>query len=257
MNKDTQRDNLSNWNIWMAQVNNKLASLFVDIQAKDYKEKLPILLVITIFTKTQRNDNKLPTPEEFETLYKIEGSLAEKLQENGSRYVGRITSQGYQQYFIYTNTRENTEEKMKRELTHFSNYKYEIQKINDSKWEHYYSLLYPPKTEQQKMANIQVIIQLESQGDTLHIVRTLDHVIMFSSIENREKFMKELGAEKKIIIHDFVFVDNKEVELPYSVELHIPSSVIVEKVHEITGALIHLAEKNDGLYDGWGCEVEK
>lgn len=93
---------MPNWNFYQAHINNEIASVFLDLDAKseNINNKFNTLFWLFIKLKIEREDG-LSHDDEFETLNSYENDLIENIDISKSSYVGRITTNGMRQFYFY------------------------------------------------------------------------------------------------------------------------------------------------------------
>ena len=246
-----------NWDFYFANVNEMLASLFVDlgIRGSAPDPERPWLLWVWVYLN-QPLENGLSSSEEAPILHQIEDCLAPAVEERaGALLVGRITTAGRREYYFYASRPDHFEETAARALESFPGYKFDSGTQEDPQWSQYLDLLYPTREDRQKIQNRHVVDSLKKQGDTLKTARPVSHWIYFKSEQDRSRFVAAAVNE------GFKVIDNSEsadpCERPYGVTLERVDYVNWNSVNEVTLGLFALATNVDGEYDGWETSVER
>src|SRR5262245_35159471 len=91
------------WDFYFANVNDVIASLFVDLGIRDSvpDSDRPWLLWTWVYFRQPRDDG-LSSSEEAPVLNEIEDALTKKVQETTeAELVGRITTAGRREFYFY------------------------------------------------------------------------------------------------------------------------------------------------------------
>lgn len=103
--------------------------------------------------------------------------------------------------------------------------------------------------EMESKGNADVLKQLRKQGDKLLVARDVNHYAYFPTAKSRDSFAKDakaLGYE----VESSAKVDGP---LPYEIVISKEEKVDQKSIDKITFALLDLALKYGGDYDGWEC----
>jgi len=246
-----------NWDFYFANVNEKPASLFVDLgihETAPDTEK-PWLLWLHVYLSSPREDG-LSTSEEAEVLWHIEDTLTSAISGSDTIPVGRITTDGRREFYFYGSTDNKFPDAVAQSMTLFPNYKYDFGTQCDPQWTQYFELLHPSPRDRQCMINRHVIEQLQKQGDSLMRERTVFHWAYFADDTSRKQFVaaiRNLG----FTIKRQDKVEDKTSHFPLSVSFERVDHVDWNSINQITVELFDLANAYSGDYDGWETSVEK
>ncbi|CAH1692202.1 hypothetical protein CHELA1G11_21045 [Hyphomicrobiales bacterium] len=114
----------------------------------------------------------------------------------------------------------------------------------------YWRVLYPSAAAQQRMSNRDVLRALAERGDDHDAPRTIEHFAYFKTAAGRQAFIS--AVEKRgFAVRDIDPERRGEFPLVFRRE-DKPAAI-----DSITDGLVPLIDENQGVYDGWGCEVVK
>ncbi|HVW02505.1 MAG TPA: DUF695 domain-containing protein [Planctomycetaceae bacterium] len=246
------------WDFYFAHVNDKPASLFVDLGIRESvpDPERPWLLWAWIYFQHPRDDG-LSSSEEAETLSDIEDALNEAV-ENGvdGALAGRITTDGRREFYYYGPSFAGFEDAIARGMERFAGYRWEAGSQQDPDWNQYLDLLYPGPRDWQRISNRHVIEQLQSSGDPLEKERPVQHWAYFPDEATRAQFVATIQPLGFSITSQEVLED-EEHPLRYSVGCERVDHVDWDSINAVTLELFELANSLGGNYDGWGTSVEK
>lgn len=243
------------WAFYFSNVNDKLSSICLDLGFSliaSLKGK-PNVLWISIQLNNPREDG-LSSDEEFERLNEVEDFLIEKLKNNNVTYVGRITSDGYREFFYYTTNNNGTEKIIKGITVQLADYKVDYGFKYDETWDTYFNLLYPNPKEMQMLQNGKVLDNLVKNGDDLTKAREVFHWVFFKDELSRMKYVNEVETKGFRVIGKSY---EKEEDRPYILEISRIDLVDWDSVNEYVLYLWELANELEAEYDGWETSVEK
>ena len=152
-----------NWRSYICNVNDALASIFLDLEYYDVApvDGLPVLAWLFIKLKMP-DDRGCSTDEEFEALCSYEDDIFHAIAEmNDVHYVGRITTQGMRQFYFYTSADLELDKSLDVVVAKYSDYLYQFGSKPDQNWTQYLELLYPGP---QRMEQIEKSIAQEPTG---------------------------------------------------------------------------------------------
>lgn len=78
-----------------------------------------------------KTENELTTNDESIILFEIEDKILEKINSNNSLYVGRITNNGFRDFFFYSKNSEIFKSEANKIKNEYLNYKFEIDNKED------------------------------------------------------------------------------------------------------------------------------
>lgn len=243
------------WDFYFCNVDDKQASIFVDLGIHDKAPKphLPIMGYIKLYLKDPR-DNGWPGGEELDFLNKIEDEIEKRQAPNKILYVGRITCNGYREFFFYIDDDTKIEEIARVVFARFPECKYETGSRQDSNWSVYFDFLYPSPKAYQVMSNRWVIDRLERNGDDPNIIREVRHWVYFKSKEHRATYL-DIVKNRGFRIDSTRTVRGKE--RPYEAIISKEQKTHWDRINDTTLLLFDLAVKFEAEYDGWETQGKR
>lgn len=247
-----QKKHTENFQYFNRMENNVIQFVVVDIGLSEIapiNSKTNILRVS--FQMNNVDERGLSSSEEeLNEFGEIEDKLIERLTKD-EVFVGRITSNGFRHFYFYTKD-EKIEPVFREILKKHNQFKVMFNFENDTNWSKYYKLLFPTDEEFQKIGNLSVIENLESNGDKLVVEREVFHWIYFKTESDRESYLKEV---EKL---GFTLVSKDKIKDDFAFQLQIKriDKVDEESVNKYVIQLWKLAPKYNGNYDGWETSIE-
>lgn len=243
-----------NWKFYFCRVNDKSASIFVDLGLRD---EAPIsakkwLLWVWIYFERPRTDG-LSDSSEAPILFEIEDALNPAVTSRvGGIPCGRITTDGRREFYFYAETKEGFIDAVKAVFAGFTGYKFDIGAQEDPHWEQYLGVLYPCPEDLERIANGDVLDLLERQGDVHSVPREVQHWIYFRSGESRALFKKDvINAGFNVTSESNVGGDE-----PFGISVARIQSVERNAIDNTVIDLFRLAQQCGGNYDGWETPVK-
>ena len=141
-------NSLKNWNSYLSNVNNKIASIFLNFNLKD---EAPIgeyskLTWYWIKMRYPREDG-LSSQDEFDNLIEHENKLCDFLSKYPVIFAGTITTQGRREFYFYTDENFKFEDKIEEFVGEEATYVFQTGEKMDSDWEQYLDVLYPSENQ--------------------------------------------------------------------------------------------------------------
>ncbi|GIW94551.1 MAG: hypothetical protein KatS3mg110_2592 [Pirellulaceae bacterium] len=246
----------SDWDFYFCELNGRPASILLDLA---YGETGPVAglnecLIMRLTLREVREDG-LPTRAENERLAELEDAL-EQAWEAGADdvcHVGRVTTNGWRDFFFYCREPQAFYEKLTEALARFSDYQPEFGLEDDPEWQIYFGLLYPSDREWQMISSERLLRYLEESGDQPEIERDVVHWVAFDSEEARTGFVQKvsrLGFQTRSVPED-------ETDMPFAVEVSRRQAADRNSIHETVFLLYDLSQEFGGKYDGWETSVER
>lgn len=244
----------NNWDFYALHVDNKPASIFVDlgIHTEAPLTSHPYMAYIRLYMTEPRPDG-LSSREEFDTLVAIEDTLESKLCCDEVAYIGRNTTDGCRDFYFYLSTAEKWQEKVNAVLAPFDEYEYETGIRDDKDWSVFRNFLYPSDVDRQKIENRRVCSVLEKHGDTLTIAREIDHWIYFENLESVEEFVADVISQGYQLRDRFGTDSSRN---SFGVQIWRVDTPSYSNIDSVTIPLFKAAALLGGTYDGWECHVE-
>ncbi len=246
------------WDFYFANVNDVIASLFVDLGIRDSAPNTdrPWLLWAWVYFREPRDDG-LSGSEEAPILNDIEDALTEELEEVlGAELVGRITTAGRREFYFYGPRPDEFEEVVGRALSRFPEYEFDAGTQEDPDWSQYLNVLYPSPRDLQRIKNRHVLQVLEEHGDSLSRPRPVTHWSTFKTPSDRDEFIAAV-VDAGFQVVDQSERDALEVSHPYGVTVERTDRVDFNSINEVTLELFQLSREANGDYDGWETSIEK
>lgn len=242
-----------NWDFYFLRVDDKPASIFVDLDAIEYAPvaALPYMAYVALHMNAPRDDG-LSSQAEFDTLATIEDALKEQLVGEGTDYVGRCTTNGCRDFFFYVAQPEGWATRVAACMAAFPQYKYEAHAREERDWTSYLEYLYPGPLDRQTISNRRVCDALEHNGDALTEPREIDHWAYFPDAAARDAYVAE-AAGQGFKLRVLSQADDEDPR--YGAQLWREDVPSPREIDGITIALLNIAEKHGGEYDGWECVV--
>ena len=242
------------WNCYLATVNGKLASIFLDLGVRSEipDRKRIWLLWIWVQLKSPRPDG-LSDDSEFDSLIALDKRIAQALsQKCNGVLAGTITTQGRREFYFYGEDPENLETAVAETKKVFQTYQFEWGSRQDSEWRQYLDVLYPSEEQFQRITNGKVLDALSSEGDSLTAPRDTAHWAYFKDDEGRAGFKSAVTLLGYRIDSESEDLDD---EYPKGICIVRLQSVNRAEIDEAVVELYRIARKFHGSYDGWECQV--
>lgn len=240
-----------NWNTYFTTIHNKPASFLLDMEPWQNGENARLVHLYRLSVNlNEPNEDGLTSQKEASVLYAIEDSIHDSLDRN-YMFIGRITTDNRREFYYYTDSVNGNELELLA-AKFLGNYGYNISRVDEQKpKEFYYESLYPKESDQQRMANRQLVDKLKALGDNLEKPRTVTHWIYFSTANSRN-FFKEKVQNEGFHIEDQVTEDDR-----HSLIISRNDIVQLDSISSVTDYLVSVAQEYLGNYDGWEAKVIK
>jgi Family of unknown function (DUF695)/Regulator of ribonuclease activity B len=246
------------WDTYLAPYKKGTGSILVNMALK---EKAPVLtynyVVITGVKVKECSKDGFPTPQEFQTIYKISEGVSDLIEKKKRKILaGTFTHQCQRTDYFYVNDTTL----LRRYLsdyykTFFPQYSYIIHIEEDKSWSRYLNFLYPNEEMKESMANQKVLLQLTKAGDKLSKERRLDHWLYFKSEDDRRNFFIWASEQKFLVEKMDVLKDDRTH--PYSLQMYRTDKPELSGITRLTLYLTKEAARFNGIYDGWETIVIK
>jgi uncharacterized protein (TIGR01619 family) len=242
------------WNSYICNVNDKLASIFVDIGIRPHvpDESKPWLLWVWVYFKKPRLDG-LSSGEEFDVLISLEDKLVASMQQSCDAILsGRITTDGRREFYFYAPKSEGFDRAVRASLGSFHGYKFDFNKQRDSGWTQYLNVLYPSEEQLELIGNRDLLDSLKRQGDNLEKARNVCHWAYFNSQTDREVFREAVLALGYRIVSENEY---PESDRQFGICIEKMQDMAPDKVDLAVTQLFRASKSAHGEYDGWECQV--
>jgi uncharacterized protein (TIGR01619 family) len=248
---------VSDWDAYLMEFNNKPVSIIVDLglaAAAPQKERPFVVIIRTKILQPEANG--LPGKKESARLDEMENKLVEQLSsKSGAVYTGRYTQRGLREFYFYTLDTLEYLFAVKSALAGFSEYQWLTQAKEDRKWTNYFTVLYPPPLEMEKIQNRRLVDLLKGKGDALKDPRRIEHFFYFKTKSKREDFLRSPGIEQFSI--DELPEATENTTLPYMLHLFKDDVPDYSFIDRVLIPLWERAREFEGRYDGWETYLVK
>ncbi|WP_325892993.1 DUF695 domain-containing protein [Grimontia sp. NTOU-MAR1] len=135
---------MADWDFYQANVNEKIASIYLDLDAQSDLDPGTYSMLCWLFIrlKVERADG-LSHEDEFDVLCDYEDRLDEHLKNGKIEMVGRVTTDGMRQFYFYSAPNFDFESSVKKFVSTYSSHQYQFGCIPDPDWSQYENVLYP------------------------------------------------------------------------------------------------------------------
>jgi hypothetical protein len=241
------------WIFFPCQMGEHRASIFFDHGIRDSIDTIapPHLLKVRVAFKRPRPDG-MPTNDEFPNLSALEDGLQALVQQHESRYVGRVTVDGYRHFYIYTPDSEKAWEARLDTLGASHGFPLVFTFQLDESRDGYWRELFPTDDDWQVIKDLGVIETLHKHGDDGTTSRSVDHWAYFPSQVSAEQFSQWAQRRGYALDSSDATDDGK-----FCVRLRHNGTVLLADITSHTIALRRRASELGGDYDGWETPVCK
>jgi hypothetical protein len=250
-----------NWNYYLCRVNDRPASVFLDLAAgrEGPREARPWLAWVWLRMQHPRDDG-LSDRDEAEVLWKLEDAVVAGVTRTlDAQHVGRITSAGRREIYFYTagpDPAPAVRDAAARALEACAaGYDYQANAKRDPAWSHYFDVMHPNPWEMHLIRNRGVLEALASHGDDLSVPRRVHHWIYFPTPAHRDAFAA-VARERGF---GTLRLDPcpEGTEIAFGLQAHRVDGVSQKAIDSVCHELFTLAQEHDGNYDGWETQVVK
>lgn len=246
-----------NWEIYFGELEGYAASVLVDMEVTEEIEvkEFPIAMMVRLSYKNP-DINGFLLFEEAQILDGLETQLNEELEKHSIITPGRITSNGVREYIYYA--QQNVMDVLISncdEVFGQKEYVFEIIELQEEEpWDFYFNVLYPNQYEQQHIGNQWLSDKLEEHGDRAEVPREITHILYFKDTKEMKKFLK--AVKKEGFMPDMDSLELNE-DGYYTCLINHTEAVELPIINSMTDYLITIAEKYEGIYDGWETSIIK
>jgi uncharacterized protein (TIGR01619 family) len=239
------------WENYVVSLNGKPVSINVDLGLAAIAPVLEDSFVIILRVKMNQLDNRgMPTDAEAEQLLKMEDAMVTMLaRQSGATLAGRFTQRGIREFYFYAPDTLGFRRGVNQSMQPFSDHEWLSQAKKDSKWENYFSVLYPGKLDKFRIECRRNLAELSRAGLLRQGPLLVDYFFKFQELEAMKKFLSSPELTGFEIIsypnnangakQPFGLILRKKVEPDYPwIESHLVP-------------LYNSAAKNNGVFEGW------
>lgn len=245
---------MSEWNSYFCNVNDKLASIRLDLGIRSAVPDLdrPWLLWVWVYFKQPRPDG-LSSRDEFDKLASLEDTLRTAL-EGKCRAVlaGCITTDGRREFYFYGSTPEGFDESVNQSVGLNHGYKFDCDKQEDPDWKQYLNVLYPSEEQRELIENRKLLDVLKQKGDKLESPRDVSHWARFKNQNDRGAFRDATRVLGYRLESEY---ENPDDDYRYWICIKRMQEMTSEAVDDAVIQLFRASKVADGQYDGWECEL--
>lgn len=242
-----------NWDVYMALLGDKPASIMVDMGSIDRSPDhlLPYVLVTGPKAKNCTDKNGLPSTMEIDDMEKVldvTGSILSGV--TAKRLVGTVTSNCERLNYYYIKDTTGIRNALVRMYgKHFPDRTYTLRMKQDVEWLAYRNFLYPDSAAREWMASDKIIARMRKGGDDLSRPRDIQHTLYFMSDAARRVFADSARA------HHFNISNNNAVlgfdKRLYEVTVSRYGGVRIDSILAAEADLKNLAAPLGGTYRTW------
>jgi regulator of RNase E activity RraB len=190
--------------------------------------------------------------KEAPALYKIEDALAPSLaREYRAILCGRITTEGRREFYFYGETNDGFGNAVRKVMTGFEGYKFDVGEQDDSSWNQYLNVLYPSLEDLERIANVDLLDKLVEQGDVLTVPREVQHWVSFRSEQSRALFREAAAGAGYGIVGDH----ESDGEFSFGISITRTQSIEQKLIDQTVVELLRLCGTFNGDYEGWETQV--
>lgn len=239
------------WLVYPSELNDHVALTLFDHGACETVDAAPGNLLQVRLAIRQPDENGMPGDDEVELLAAFEDRLAEVAEQAGAMYVGRVTTQGHQHYFVYTGQSDDEWAMVLDALAAEVGYDLEHSVEADEEHSGYWDTLFPSEDDWQVIQDLQVTTELEEAGDDGSTEREIEHWAYFPTAEAAATYSQWLRDEGYTIADEQPEPDTESVGVRFT---HVGPA----RIPDITTRTLLLrreAEELGGDYDGWETHI--
>ena len=247
-----------NWDVYMAQYENKPGSILLNLSLKS-TAPIKTLPFVVISGVSFRNCDSIGMPDkrEFTNLYRISDSVQAIVNSSvKNNLVGSFTYLCQRLDYFYVNDTTGLRQKLTTLYkTKFPLYIPYINIKEDKNWTTYLNFLYPNEATMEFMQNQKVISALQKGGDKLIKARPVDHWLYFKTEADRNCFITYATKQQFKIVAEEKTANL--IKAPFKLHLSRTDKVDAASISRITLELKKQANQCNGEYDGWETFVVK
>ena len=245
------------WTTYSSNVDDKPGDFYVDLGLSliDPTGRAPHCFYVSVMIQDPQ-ENGLPSENENEILLAMEKNLIYHLKKKHDvLYAGRMTADGIMDFYFYTDDPSFIDSSVSTSMVHYPHYKYDFDIGLDKNWALYFNLLCPDEKEMQIVMRNQIVDLMKLHGDDGSRRREISHWIYFKTKTKRNRCLAEARARGFEIVN---VSDNETNDYDYKFSIWLSTSESVDN-KEFERSLLsiwELADKYDGIYDGWETCIE-
>lgn len=242
----------ASWEYYPCLVDEAAASISVDLAWADRAPVDGLTQVYAVHLPLRTpGEHGMGTADEAERVWPIEDALVERTTKLGWAYVGRLRNLGRWQLTFYGPAgKDQVFEAVIVDVLDGLGQPFTANGGPDPDWDYYASFLYPDEERLRWILDRQLVAQLEEAGDVHEQSRPVDHRLTFDDADGGRAFVAAVEAR------GFAAATSQE-GARLVVDLVRDDPVTLDHIHTVVMELVALADHGDGIYDGWGCPVQR
>lgn len=241
---------MHDWENYVVSLNGKPVSINVDLGLASIAPVLEDSFVIILRVKMNQLDARgMPTDAEAEQLLKMEDALVTMLaRQSGATLAGRFTQRGIREFYFYAPDTLGFRKGVNQSMQSFSDHEWLSQAKKDSKWDNYFTVLYPGKLDKFRIESRRNLAELSRAGLLRQGPLLVDYFFEFQELESMKKFLSSSMSGFEIIS-----LPNKPgaVNQPYGLVLRKKVEPDYPWIESHLVPLYNVAVKNSGVFVGW------
>jgi hypothetical protein len=243
-----------NWDFYFCNIEGEFASILLDLGLVDSTPIAELSSVGYVRIDVNPPPDRQHSTDGWEEIEPIETALEDRFAVDNSRYVARISTSSYREFYFYIPTDRYFREAVAEIMAGFPAHRYTVNIVEDGEWDFYRSFLYPAPAEQQSIENRKVCVALEQNGDLLTEPREIEQWVYFANESSCQAFGAEASQCGWQLDYDS---DRNAASEPdrYSVRIATIDVPSFDNIDNVTLPVFRLAIEHEGIYDGWGCAV--
>jgi len=241
---------LTEWTFYFRTVDDSPATigLFTDIS-----EPIPAYphLACVILTMQCPSEHGMSDTVEPDKLDVIDDQLGEHLLRTvNALYVGRMSKHGERTLYYYIPSTSGLKSAVQQLMANYPSYRYRLSHRIDPQWTEYFDWLKPKKVESWFVRNLEMIDNMEAEGDDLEVAREIDHWAHFTTKEARSGFLETVKLQG-FQLRNAWLENEKTVKEPFGIQFYRAEPLTFDQVQHTVEFLCAKADDFHGTYDGW------
>jgi hypothetical protein len=239
------------WENYVVSLKGKPVSINVDLGLAAIAPVLEDSFVIILRVKMNKLDSRgMPTNAEDEQLLKMEDALVTMLaRQSGATLAGRFTQRGIREFYFYAPDTLGFRRGVNQSMQPFSDHEWLSLAKKDTKWENYFSVLYPGKLDKFRIESRRNLAEMSRAGLIRQGPVLVDYFFDFQELEAMKKFL----SSPAMTGFEIISFPNKPSAAKQFYQLMLRKKVEPDYPW-IESHLVPLykdAVKNSGLFVGW------
>jgi hypothetical protein len=234
------------WGVYPSATEDRLAMYNIDLGAVDAAPvaRLPPRADVE-FSYGGDGASGMPRDTELLEIRSLEDAVDHAMRALGGAYVGRVLADNGGRMTGYL-----PGSAQKPELPAGPGLTPRLTLTPDPAWSWVREELAPDAWQRSMIEDNHVIQALEGHGDRLDKPRDVEHMGYFGAPEGADSAAVALRDE------GFAVTVERDDEGDFALQAIRRDPVDPPGVHDVTWLVRDTIERNDGVYDGWGCEVQ-